>query len=69
MIPDWVYREMVGDELADAVFAARTRLSDPTVIARCFEQLWSVERGEDPAAIVSEGLSMAEAISTLEALE
>jgi len=55
MIPDTILREMLGDDLADATFAARERLADPSIIARIGSPdgrvpgLVYVERGGDVA--------------------
>ncbi|HEX5264949.1 MAG TPA: hypothetical protein VFW13_15570 [Phenylobacterium sp.] len=57
--------EMIGDDLANAVTDAQTRLSDATITARCTAGLWSVERGG--AAVVS-NLTYAAAITAVAAL-
>lgn len=59
-------REMLGDQLADAVDAARDRLSNDTVIARCNAGLWLVEVDGAP---VAEGLSYDDAVAATAALE
>jgi hypothetical protein len=58
-------RDMLGDALADAVDAARLRLSDDTVMARCEAGLWFVERAGSP---VAEGLTYEGAVTATEAL-
>lgn len=62
MALDPILREMIGDVLADAVEAARERLDDESVMARCAEGLWSVEVGGD---VVASGLSHDDAVETL----
>lgn len=62
-----ILREMIGDDLADAVDAARDRLADDTIMARCAEGLWFVEVAGEP---VVSGLTYAlavEAVANLEA--
>lgn len=52
--------DMLGEELSSAVVAAQGRLSDDTIIARCNEGLWLVERG---GVTVHGDLTYAEAIT------
>lgn len=59
-------RDMIGDQLADAVDAARERLADDTVMARCNEGLWLVEVGGEN---VAEGLTYQQAVDVAAALE
>lgn len=59
-------RDMLGAPLADAVDAARVRLADDAVMARCAEGLWSVETS---AGVVEDGLAYDAAVASVEALE
>jgi hypothetical protein len=56
---------MLGDALANAVDAARARLEDDTVEARCEAGLWSIERAGEA---VASGLSYEAATAAAEAL-
>lgn len=65
MALDPALREMIGDQLANAVDAARDRLANETIMARCAEGLWSVEVDGD---VVADSLSQADAIAALDAI-
>lgn len=52
--------DMLGDGLRDAVVQAQTRLGDDTVMARCENGVWLVERG---GAELVTGLTYADAIT------
>lgn len=66
MALDPTIRDMIGDQLADAVDAARDRLIDDSVMARCSEGLWLVEVG---GLAIAEGLSIEAAVAAVAALE
>lgn len=58
-------RQMVGDDLADAVDAARERLGDDTIMPRCDAGLWLIEVDGSP---VASGLTYADAIDAATSL-
>lgn len=58
-------RSMIGDDLADAVDAARERLTDDTIMARCEAGQWIVEVGGDA---VASGLTYADAVDAVASL-
>lgn len=60
------YREMLGDQLFDAVEAAADRLGNDTVIARCNAGLWLVEVDGEA---VAEGLTYEGAVEAANALD
>lgn len=57
--------DMLGESLATAVVAAQDRLSDDTIMSRCINGLWLIERAGDN---VVADLSYEDAIAQLEAL-
>lgn len=59
--------DMLGDELRNAVTAAQTRLSDPTIMARIEIGLCLVERGS-PAVTLVDKLPYEDAVTYLGAL-
>jgi hypothetical protein len=60
--------DMLGEDLKAAVLDARTRTADGTIMARIAVGLVSVERGT-PAAVLEDGLSLADGVAYLGALE
>lgn len=57
--------DMLGDTLKEAVTTAQTRLGDDTIMARCDEGLWLVERA---GAVLEHGLTYDAAVAALGAL-
>lgn len=58
-------REMIGDELADAVDAARDALANGTVMARCSEGMWAIDVDN---VVVASDLTLPQAVAHLEGM-